>query len=137
MFGSLRNGIGGAAAVIRATVADDDSGTESTPPAPRNGHTGIVKQTTVVHNQVDEYDIYIGREVPEHGIPASKWGNPFVMANDSDGERQRAIDAYRKWVVAQPELMAELEELRGQRLACWCAPKTCHGNVLVELLEQA
>jgi hypothetical protein len=59
------------------------------------------------------------------------------MANDSDAERERAINAYREWVVAQPELMSSLEELRSKRLGCWCAPKACHGNVLIELLDRA
>ena len=94
-------------------------------------------ETTVVHNLHDEYDIYIGREVPEHGLQGSKWGNPFVMEDDSEDERQRALAAYREWIVAQPELMDSLEELRGRRLACWCAPKDCHGDVLVELLAAA
>ena len=94
-----------------------------------------MSNTTVVHNLLDDFDVYIGREVAEHGIPASKWGNPFVMADESDAEREQAIASYRDWVVKQPELMASLEELRGQRLGCWCAPKRCHGDVLVELLE--
>ena len=96
-----------------------------------------MSQTTVVHNQVDEYDVYIGRAVPEHGIDGSKWRNPFVMTNESDAERERVINAYRKWVITQPELMSSLEELRNQRLGCWCVPKPCHGDVLVELLEKA
>ncbi len=101
------------------------------------GRLEIVSRAAVVHNQVDEYDVYIGRAVPEHGIPASKWGNPFVMADDTDTERERVISAYREWVVAQPELMSSLDELRGQTLGCWCAPRACHGDVLVELLERA
>ncbi len=88
-----------------------------------------------MHNQVDEYDVYIGRAVVEYGIENSKWGNPFVMADESDAERNRAINAYREWVVAQPELMQSLEELRGKRLGCWCAPKACHGDVLIQLLD--
>lgn len=96
--------------------------------------TPKAQATIVVHNLVDDFDVYIGREVPEHGLSGSKWGNPFVMADDSEGERQRAIDAYRDWIVTQPELMGSLEELRGLRLGCWCAPLGCHGDVLVELL---
>jgi len=92
-------------------------------------------KTTVVHNLHEDFDVYIGREVPEHGIASSKWGNPFVLADDSDAERDRVIAVYREWIVDQPELMSSLEELRGQRLGCWCAPKRCHGDVLVELLE--
>lgn len=30
----------------------------------------------------------------------------------------------------------DLEPLRGKRLACWCHPLPCHGDVIVELLEQ-
>ena len=96
-----------------------------------------MKQTTVVHNQIAEYDVYIGRAVVEYGLEDSKWGNPFVMADDSDAERERALHAYRSWVVDQPELMQSLEELRGKRLGCWCAPKACHGDVLVQLLDGA
>jgi hypothetical protein len=92
-------------------------------------------KTTVVHNLHDDFDVYIGREVPEHGITRSKWGNPFVLADDSDAERDRSIAAYREWIVTQPDLMSSLDELRGRRLGCWCAPKRCHGDVLVELLE--
>ena len=94
-----------------------------------------MSMTSVVHNQRDEFDIYIGRDVPEMGIVGSKWGNPFVMSDGSDTERERVIAAYRAWIVDQPDLMASLEELRGQRLGCWCAPKPCHGDVLVELLS--
>ena len=87
-----------------------------------------------MHNQHHPYDVYIGREVPEFGLEASKWGNPFVLADDSDAERQRSIAQYREWVLSQPDLMSALEELRGKRLACWCAPLACHGDVLVELV---
>jgi hypothetical protein len=93
-------------------------------------------ETTVVHNQRDDYDQYIGRAVPEAGLEASKWGNPFVMADESDAERERVIRAYREWIVEQPELMQSLGELRGLRLGCWCAPKRCHGEVLAELAEK-
>jgi hypothetical protein len=93
-----------------------------------------VVETSVVHNLYDEFDVYIGRDMPEHGIRGSKWGNPFIILDESDGERERVIDAYRDWIVAQPDLMGSLEELRGKRLGCWCAPRHCHGDVLVELL---
>ena len=91
-------------------------------------------KTSVVHNLHDEFDVYIGRDVPERGIRGSKWGNPFIMLDESDAERERVIGAYRDWIMTQPELMSSLEELRGKRLGCWCAPRRCHGDVLVELL---
>lgn len=51
------------------------------------------------------------------------------------GTREEAIAEFRKWVVKQPALMRALPELRGKTLGCWCRPKACHGDVLVELLK--
>ena len=67
--------------------------------------------------------MYIGRP--------SKWGNPFEIGKD--GDRAEVIQKYREWVATQPNLMAALPELRGKVLGCWCAPKACHGDVLVSL----
>lgn len=90
--------------------------------------------TKIVHSGRDEYDIYIGRP--------SKWGNPFshkpsTLAEIKVATRQEAIDKYREWIRSQPELLASLEELRGKRLGCWCRPKLCHGDVLLELLGES
>jgi hypothetical protein len=82
--------------------------------------------TTVVHCKRDEYDVYIGRP--------SKWGNPFVVGRD--GDRETVIEKYRTWIMGQDELLAELHELRGKRLGCWCAPQACHGDVLAELANR-
>ena len=95
-----------------------------------------MSQTTVVHTLEDEFDVYIGREVSEHGLHASKWGNPYVLEDDSDAERDRVLALYRAWIVEQPELMDSLDELRGKRLGCWCAPKRCHGDVLAEMADR-
>lgn len=63
----------------------------------------------------------------------TKWGNPFVMEREAD--RQTVIVQYREWIQTQPDLLAALPELKGKRLACWCAPKSCHGDVLAELAD--
>lgn len=82
--------------------------------------------TTVIHKRdMRGGDIYIGRP--------SKWGNPFVIGNSIT--REKAIEFYRRWIKTQPDLLAALPELKGKRLACYCAPKPCHGDVLVELVE--
>ena len=78
----------------------------------------------VVHCKTDRFDVYIGRR--------SKWGNPFVIGKD--GNRDEVIEKYRDWILAQPELLRDLHELEGKVLGCWCAPKRCHGDVLLELL---
>jgi len=80
----------------------------------------------VVHCKKDLYDIYIGRP--------SKWGNPFPLEDES--QRLLVIEKYRQWVLSQPELVAALPELRGKVLGCWCAPRPCHGDVLVELANR-
>jgi len=76
--------------------------------------------TTVVRKS-DPHDVYIGRP--------SKWGNPFVIGRD--GDRAAVVEKFEKWFLQQPALMeACRRELRGKRLACFCAPLACHGDVL-------
>ena len=82
--------------------------------------------TKVVHCKKEPYDIYIGRP--------GKWGNPFTMPRD--GNREEVINKYRNWILQQPQLLKDLHELRGKTLGCWCAPLSCHGNVLIELIEK-
>jgi len=77
----------------------------------------------VVHCKKDNYDVYIGRP--------SKWGNPFVIGRD--GTREEVIEKFRDYILSSPHLMADIHELRGAVLGCWCAPLQCHGDVLLEL----
>lgn len=87
----------------------------------------------VVHCKKEPYDVYIGRP--------SKWGNPYSHLPNTEIEfrvttREEAIAMYGVWLRQQPELMASLHELRGKTLGCWCAPKACHGDVLVQLVKE-
>ena len=81
--------------------------------------------TKVVHCEEAPYDVYIGRPGP--------WGNPFEIGKD--GTRAEVIEKYRIYLLANTELLSNLSELNGKTLGCWCKPKACHGDVLVELLE--
>lgn len=68
--------------------------------------------------------VYIGRP--------SKWGNPFVMGRD--GTREEVVAKYREFLAARPDLVARARaELKGKDLLCFCAPKACHGDVLIEI----
>ena len=80
------------------------------------------------------------KNTPEHLKPhnnavlvdrTTPWGNPY-----SKGTRQECIDKFRKYaykrIVDDPMW---LEPLRGKDLICWCAPKDCHANVILEILE--
>ena len=90
----------------------------------------------IVHCRKESYDVYIGRP--------SKWGNPFTHIKDKDTKaefivesRQDAVNAYRQWISNQPELLKDLSELEGKVLGCWCKPKSCHGDVLIELANKS
>lgn len=90
----------------------------------------------VVHCKKDKYDVYIGRP--------SKWGNPFshleanTLAKFKVQTREQAVESYRNYIEYGDgsHLLESLHELKGKRLACWCSPKLCHGEVLLELVEK-
>jgi hypothetical protein len=86
----------------------------------------------VVHCQREPFDVYIGRAVPRRGLAASKWANPYPLRQESDRLHVRAPYEHEH-LPAHLELVAALPELRGKVLGCWCAPKPCHGDVLVRL----
>jgi len=70
--------------------------------------------------------VYIGR--------GSKWGNPFIIGKD--GDRAEVIVKYRAWILDIEYLLEALPELHKRPLLCYCAPLPCHGNVLLELLQE-
>lgn len=76
--------------------------------------------------------VYIGRANATYNLPQSPWANPYKMKSESD--RQRVIEQYREWVNHRSGY-GGLEALRGKTLVCWCKPKHCHGDVLLELVE--
>ena len=80
--------------------------------------------TTVVNLRKEPYDVYIGR--------GSKWGNPYVIGRD--GTRFEVVRKYQTYLYNNPQLLESLLEREGKRLGCYCAPKLCHGNILIEAL---
>lgn len=73
-----------------------------------------------------ENSVYIGRP--------SKWGNPFVLG--VHGTRSEVIEKYKEYLYSSPELMSSLHELVGKDLVCWCKPKACHGDVLLQAVKE-
>lgn len=87
----------------------------------------------VVHCKKEKYDVYIGRP--------SKWGNPYshkegTKATFKVDTVEEAIANYRNWIKGNPELLDDLHELKGKVLGCWCSPKPCHGDILMELANE-
>ena len=65
--------------------------------------------------------VYIGRP--------SKWGNFF--------EPGRSLENYRLYLESRPDLIeAAKKELRGKDLVCFCAPKLCHGDILLRIANE-
>ncbi len=90
--------------------------------------------TTVVNIKTGEpFDIFIGRP--------SKFGNPYSHLPKSAAKfrvktRQEAVEKYREYIMGRPDLLADIEQLRGKILGCFCHPATCHGDVLAELANE-
>lgn len=91
----------------------------------------IVNEPIRVYNKgaepVPADAVYIGRP--------SKFGNPFVLG--PHGSREEVIDKFAEFLHMTPELLKAVKtELRGRSLVCWCAPKACHGDVLLRVANE-
>ena len=78
--------------------------------------------------------VYVGRR--------TKWGNPFshlpnTLAKHRVASRAEAIGRFVEFINEDEAgwKLAEdaRRELRGKDLVCWCAPKACHADVLLEI----
>jgi len=86
----------------------------------------------VLNKRIDKIPheaIYVGRP--------SKWGNPFIMRVYTESQYREAVSYFRSYAIER--LLTEpdwLKELRGRDLVCWCTPKPCHADVLLELANR-
>lgn len=93
--------------------------------------------------------IYVGRAMPRQRLKGSKWANPWKIGAPAShwGQadpitREGALFAYSTEFWADDgtlhHLLADLHELRGKALACWChhdgdeitPHNSCHGDLL-------
>ena len=53
-------------------------------------------------------------------------------------ELAEAVEAYRDYILngKGKHLLDDLGELEGKILGCWCKPKSCHGDILIEIIEE-
>lgn len=91
--------------------------------------------TRVVNIRREKPDVYIGRGSP--------WGNPFRIG--THGNRQQVIELHWDWICGRipgprgetpPSFARIRSELAGKTLGCYCAPKPCHGDNYVALIEE-
>ena len=81
-------------------------------------------------------DVYIGRRFGKY--PSSKWGNPYILRNDTDQEREKCIKYYIEYFEIQEHAgYLNISELKDAvRLGCWCKPRSCHGDYLKKRIEK-
>jgi hypothetical protein len=75
--------------------------------------------------------VYIGRP--------SLLGNPYALPDPSDDAmRAKVIGQYKEWFesrLVENSFREAVEAVRGKDLGCWCAPRPCHGDVILDWLE--
>ena len=91
----------------------------------------------------DQNNVYIGRKgvliLDKKRYPEkdSIWANPYKINKNND--RADVINKYEIYIREKLEddyYKEELLKLRGKNLGCWCKPESCHGDVLIKLIEE-
>lgn len=81
----------------------------------------------VLNKRISSKGVYIGRP--------SKWGNPFVIG--PDGTRADVVRKFEEYLQSNPVLMEAVKrELKGKDLVCFCAPLSCHGDILSRIANE-
>lgn len=87
----------------------------------------VMKRPIVVNmRNTQNYDEKIDR--------TTGFGNPFIIGRD--GDREEVIAKYKEYAENDPWIQKNLHKLAGKRIACWCAPDPCHGDVLADMVEE-
>jgi hypothetical protein len=76
------------------------------------------KVHNVYHRTAPKDAVHVGR--------GSFWGNPFVIGKH--GTRDEVIDRFCKEIL--PDL--DVSYLKGKDLICYCKPKRCHADYLLQ-----
>lgn len=98
--------------------------------------TGRGPVTRVVHVKEAPYDVYIGRAMGQ-SFTESLWANKHRVG---DLSREDAVAVFNAELEANPMLLAQVGQLKGRTLGCWCKSREsrsllCHGDVLVARAE--
>lgn len=97
----------------------------------------MIKQWQIKYKE--DYDVYIGR--------GSEWGNPYthIKSGNTKAEyvvetREDSIECFRGYIlnkiIQDPSCIERLRRLKGKRLGCFCKPKSCHGDILKEIIDE-
>ena len=108
----------------------------------------IVNLHTFKSTDDRERIFYVGRRIKKEGLFFEKGtesilGNKFFMQTEAD--REIVIKKYKAWIweeykkggeiTKEIHRILEFAKTGDITLACWCAPKHCHADVIRSLLE--
>ena len=86
--------------------------------------------------------VYIGRS--GRGLTGA-WGNPIAIGQVCPmcslvHQRAETLRCYetmmRSRLLDEPSLQERIMALSGKKLVCFCAPKSCHGDVLSKIFNE-
>lgn len=93
-----------------------------------------MSETIAVNIYKEPYDVYCGRAGKGKD---GYFGNPFKLKNEDS--RDFVLRQYRAYFYdrldTDPEFKSKILELKGKRLGCFCKPKDCHLDIIVEYLN--
>lgn len=87
------------------------------------------------HKNAPKNAIYIGR--------GSVWGNPYTHLDSKCPDivkvssREEAVKAFEDMVRKDENILNYIRQhLKGKDLVCFCAPRACHGDVLLKIANE-
>lgn len=83
----------------------------------------------------DERNVYIGGKCTYvAGANYNRWSCPYNIRCLGGN---KMMTKYREYLLNKPNLIAELKNLVGKTLGCWCGVvDKCHGDVLIKLVGE-
>lgn len=105
-----------------------------------NGIT-VYNMTKVVNLAQEKYDVYIGRAGKGQD---GYFGNPhpvgFCRICKCIHDRAEALKEYGDYfyqrIRSDKDFLNKIMDLQGKVLGCFCKPKDCHGDIIVDFLEK-
>ncbi len=66
------------------------------------------------------------------------FGNPFPIT--STCTREQSVAKYKVYfdnrIKKDLDFLYHVLKLKGKKLACWCTPSLCHGDIIIEFLDE-
>ena len=99
-------------------------------------------ETITVNMDKEQCDIYVGR--PSKGVDG-KFGNPIIPGLRCEEclithtKEEDTLNCFRKYFIRKISkdiyFKEDILSLKGKRLGCFCAPKPCHSDIIIDYLR--